>query len=164
MGSAAIGQFRVPPSCRVDRGTGLTSFWPTTLKELFAWQAEASMATASRGTSAGNRRRARIRGPLPPLLFLLGFFSSATSSVIRCWSRGHRQVAQSRASAWGGAAGGRRGLPVLSRGRSPAPLRLLPRLPRLRHCREHHATTASPRAPRLRYLGVHVSAHAPICA
>src|SRR5207247_31322 len=64
MGSAAIGQFRVPPSCRLDRGTGLMSFWPTTLKALFAWQAEASTATASRGTSADNSRWARVRGPL----------------------------------------------------------------------------------------------------
>src|SRR5438309_1079315 len=104
MGSAAIGQFKVPPSCRLDRGTGLTSFWPTTLKELFAWQAEASMATASRGTSAGKRRRARIRGFLPLLLFpsrILLFGDKFGDPML---VTGHRQVAQSRASAWGGAA------------------------------------------------------------
>src|SRR5437879_5364440 len=59
------------------------SFWPTALKVLLAWQAEARTATTSRGTSAGNRRRARVRGPL----LFFSFVSSATSSVIRCWSR-----------------------------------------------------------------------------
>src|SRR5205814_7040774 len=88
MGRAAIGQFRVPPSCRVDRGAGLMSFWPTTLKALFAWQAEASTATASRATSAGNRRRARVRG----LSFSSLSSFPATSSVIRCWSPDHREL------------------------------------------------------------------------